>query len=61
MCELMLFKDTCKLRLGVSFRMQKYSDVYFGFARTMQFSHPPLVSLAGEIDEGRHGTQNFAS
>ena len=34
---------------------------YKGFARTMQFSHPPLVSLAGETDGRRHGTRNFAS
>ena len=57
----MLFEDTCNPRLDLSIETQKYSDVNLEFARTMQFSHPPLVSLAGEIDEGRHGTQNFAS
>jgi len=60
MCELMLFKDTRKLRLDVCIETQKYSDVYLGFARTMQFSHPP-PRVIGEIDERRHGTQNFAS
>ena len=65
MSALMLFKETswfaCKPRLDVSIETQKYSDVYKSFARTMQFSHPPLVSLAGETDGRRHGTRNFAS
>jgi len=55
MCALMLFKDTRKLRLDVFIETQKYSDVY------LQFAHLPLVSLAGETNERRHGTRNFAS